>query len=113
MQTARTRKNELKRTKCARGRAGSHQDCAEWNITQKPSPLARENFSSKKNAASGFKILSLGAFIYRIRRAAFNSPFAAAEAAKSAQLLFQKLVHLRGVKRALALFHHLAYEEAE
>ena len=50
---------------------------------------------------------------YRIRRAAFNSPFAAAEAAKSAQLLFQKLVHLRGIKRALTLFHHLTYKEAE
>ena len=79
------------------------------DITRKKySPLARENFSSKQNAASVPR-----GFIYRARAAAFNSPFAAAQATKSAQLLFQKLVHLRGVKRALALFHHLAYEEAE
>lgn len=47
-QTTRTRKNELKRTKRARDRAGSRRDRAEWNYnTQKPSSLVRESFSSK------------------------------------------------------------------
>ena len=113
MQTARTRKNELKRTKRARVEQVAAEIAPNEILTRKSLRHWRlKALARSKTLRADLKFYPRG-FIYRIHRAAFNSPFAAAQAAKSAQLLFQKLVYLRGVKRALALFHHLTYEEAE